>query len=183
MSVGHFEAKKHAIRQTQDGWVVSFIVHPNDMSSDFATAPLGTRYMVGFAAIGDDEQPISPAGPSTQKRKDLDATEPSPGKDTAKPAGETQQARYAAMSAGEQAVVRAAMLPKDERFQIWAEQQVYPGRMGMGLGEVVCIAFIRNQCCGGNSRKLIAEVPEYLDRFLAMELSFRIAVGEVAEPR
>lgn len=50
----HFEAKKHAYRQTQDGIVVSFVVHPNDVSTAMAVAPLGTRYMVAFAEIGDD---------------------------------------------------------------------------------------------------------------------------------
>lgn len=53
----HFEAKKHAYRQTQEGVVVSFVVHPNDVSSELATAPLGTRYMVAFSEIGDDDKP------------------------------------------------------------------------------------------------------------------------------
>lgn len=54
---GHFEAKKHAYRQTQDGVVISFVIHPNDVAPDLATAALGTRYMLGFAEIGDDDQP------------------------------------------------------------------------------------------------------------------------------
>lgn len=45
---GHFECKKHAYRQTQDGCVVSFVVHPNDISPEFAAAPLGTLFQVGF---------------------------------------------------------------------------------------------------------------------------------------
>jgi hypothetical protein len=53
----HFEAKKHAYRQTQDGIVVSFVVHPNDMTPELATAALGTRYMVAFSEIGDDGKP------------------------------------------------------------------------------------------------------------------------------
>lgn len=53
-----FEAKKHAYRQTQDGIVVSFVVHPDDVDSDFAVAPLGTRYMVVAVPIGDDEKPL-----------------------------------------------------------------------------------------------------------------------------
>lgn len=55
---GHFEAKKHAYRQTQDGIVVSFVMHPNDIDAAFAVAPLGTRYMVAFAEIGDDEKAL-----------------------------------------------------------------------------------------------------------------------------
>lgn len=52
-----FEAKKHAYRQTQDGIVVSFVVHPNDLPKALALASLGTRYMVGVEEIGDDEKP------------------------------------------------------------------------------------------------------------------------------
>jgi hypothetical protein len=55
----HFEAKKHAYRQTQDGVVISFVVHPNDVSAEMAMAPLGMRYMVAFAEIGDDEVPVA----------------------------------------------------------------------------------------------------------------------------
>jgi hypothetical protein len=65
----HFEAKKHAYRQTQDGIVISFVVHPNDLSAEVATAPLGTRYMVAFAQIGDDEQPTEQPKPERPKRK------------------------------------------------------------------------------------------------------------------
>lgn len=55
----HFEARKWAYRQTKEGTVVSFLIHPNDLNSDFAVADLGTRYMVAFAKIGDDEKPIA----------------------------------------------------------------------------------------------------------------------------
>lgn len=54
----HFEAKKHAYRQTQDGIVISFVVHPNDVSAELATAALGTRYMVAFSEIGEDGKPM-----------------------------------------------------------------------------------------------------------------------------
>lgn len=52
------EVKKHAYRQTQDGIVISFVMHPNDVSPELATAPLGTRYMAALVEIGDDEQPV-----------------------------------------------------------------------------------------------------------------------------
>lgn len=57
MKKGHFEAKKHSYRQTQDGIVISFVVHPDDVSSELALAPLGTMYMIGFAKVGDDSKP------------------------------------------------------------------------------------------------------------------------------
>lgn len=59
MTSGNFEAKLHAFRRTQEGVVVSYVVHPNDVSAALATAPLGTRYMVAFAEIGDDGKPVT----------------------------------------------------------------------------------------------------------------------------
>ena len=58
MSKGSFEAKLHAFRRTQDGVVVSYVIHPSDVSAELATASLGTRYMIGFSEIGDDEKEL-----------------------------------------------------------------------------------------------------------------------------
>lgn len=55
---GQFEAKKHGWRQTQDGIVVSFVIHPHDINAALAVAPLGTRYGIAFAQMGDDEKPV-----------------------------------------------------------------------------------------------------------------------------
>lgn len=67
ISQGHFEAKKHGYRQTQEGIVVSFVVHPDEMSNEgfklFALAALGTQYMVGFAQILADGKPASAGDP------------------------------------------------------------------------------------------------------------------------
>jgi hypothetical protein len=53
-----FEAKLHAFRRTQDGVVVSYVVHPSDVNADLAVAALGTRYMIAAAQMGDDEKPL-----------------------------------------------------------------------------------------------------------------------------
>lgn len=52
------EVKKHAYRQTQDGFVISFILHPQEVPEELATAGLGTRYVMALSEIGDDEQPV-----------------------------------------------------------------------------------------------------------------------------
>lgn len=100
------------------------------------------------------------------------------------PAGEHhQRARYAAMSPAEQAVTRAAMLPKDERFRAWVAHERWNGKQDDMASEHTAIEHIRERCCGGSSRKMIADIPEYLDRFLALETSFRVDVGELPRPR
>lgn len=53
MTQGHFEAVKYAYRQSKDGFVLSFVVHPSDMPDELATAAIGSRFMVAFASFGD----------------------------------------------------------------------------------------------------------------------------------
>lgn len=72
----HCEAKKHAFRQTQDGVVVSFVLHPQDVPPSLALASLGTRYMLALVEIGDDEQPVAGSPVSNAASSD----EPAPGK-------------------------------------------------------------------------------------------------------
>jgi len=93
--------------------------------------------------------------------------------------------RYAAMTPAEQAVTRAAMLAQDFRFRMWITERELPRSAygGFYANEQEAADLIRSLCCDGNSRKLIAERPEYLDRFLAMETQFKMDVGEMARPR
>jgi hypothetical protein len=59
-----FEGKLHAFRRTQEGVVVSYVVHPSDVSAAMATASLGTRYMIAFAEVGDDGKPVTAPSPA-----------------------------------------------------------------------------------------------------------------------
>lgn len=52
------EAKKHAYRQTQDGVVIAFVVHPDDVDPVLASAPLGTRYTVALVQMSDENEPV-----------------------------------------------------------------------------------------------------------------------------
>lgn len=54
----HCEMVKYAYRQTKDGVVVSFVVHPNDIPAALSTSHIGARYMVALVQIGDDEKPL-----------------------------------------------------------------------------------------------------------------------------
>ena len=71
MNALSFEAKRDAFRQSKDGIIVSFVVHPNDLTPELASAPLGTRYVVALAEIGDDEQPkqTQPTEPKSDGEK------------------------------------------------------------------------------------------------------------------
>ncbi len=89
------EAKKHGYRQTQDGIVVSFVLHPNEVPDDLALSALGTRYMLALVRIGDDETPQPPEKATRPGRpfRDLPRCQ------------------------------QAGILCNDETFQIWASKQ------------------------------------------------------------
>lgn len=156
---GNFEGKKHAIRQTQDGWVVSFVVHPNDMTPEFAASPLGTRLMIGYAEIGEDEQP--------KTAKVVDLSKSLRGKEA-----------YAQKDAMEQAVARACILCKDIKFGLWASNQIPKGVPGLGSPE----AWLRWKL-GIKSRNEISGDLRAYREFLAVEESFKQAIGLAAEVR
>ena len=143
---GHFEAKKHAIRQTQDGWVVSFVIHPNDVAPDFAAAPLGTIFMVGYQTTEDAEE-----APVAQPPRD-----PDPSK--ARKAREQYESRPAV----EQAVTRAAMLVKDKEYWAW-----------VGCYNEDDADKFMKWSCQIRSKADINSDPEAYRRFIAHELEYR----------
>ena len=54
----HCEMVKYSYRQTKDGVVVSFVVHPNDMPAALATAPIGARFVSALVQVDDNELPV-----------------------------------------------------------------------------------------------------------------------------
>lgn len=53
------ELRKIAYRQSaKDGLVITFAVHPDDMPTGLAAAPIGARFMAALVEIGDDEMPV-----------------------------------------------------------------------------------------------------------------------------
>lgn len=108
MSQGSYEAKLHAFRRTQEGAVISYVVHPNDVSAEMATAALGTRYMVAFAEIGDDGKPKSPA---VAELADAGANAPDASRAGANPVRETR--KFETLPLSQQAAIRCG----DRSFQ------------------------------------------------------------------
>ncbi len=48
MSGHHFEAKNYALRKSKDGVIVSFVVHPNDVTPELLNLPVGAQLMIGW---------------------------------------------------------------------------------------------------------------------------------------
>jgi hypothetical protein len=68
----HCEMKKVAYRQTKDGIVISFVLHPQEVPAELSTSHIGARYIAALVEIGDDEMPINPA------EKEIIPTHPAP---------------------------------------------------------------------------------------------------------
>lgn len=95
---------------------------------------------------------------------------------------EAGKQRYASAGKMDQALIRAARLPDDMRFRQWA-LPTHPHAGDQIEGPPMAIQFIRDTCCAGESRKLIAEDRDCYEAFLRMETSFLVETGVLAEPR
>lgn len=111
----HCEAKKHAYRQTQDGVVVSFVLHPDEVPGSLATAPLGARYVLALVQIGDDELPVPAKENGTKPRQ----VKPRPDGASREKMDwrEVQPAAQAGIRCGEAAFVRFLQDNYGEDFQ------------------------------------------------------------------
>lgn len=139
MTADHCEAKLHALRKTQDGVVVSFVLHPNDIPDRLMLSDLGTRYMLALAEIGDDEQP-----------KGGDATEPTTRTPETPPRVETPSPRGASFH-DMLPVKQAGILCADQMFWKYLEE-LHTNRWvaaltAFGNTEIAAARIVRDICC------------------------------------
>ncbi len=150
MSNGHFEAKLHAYRRTQEGAVISFVVHPDEIKkiTDLTTAPFGSRYMIAYAEIGDDETPKSEpvaqsAGGDNLKPKAMAERREDAG---SSPAGLAKPKRkFSDMSLPEQAGIRCG----DDQFETFLRNSYE-----LSEGFVMAEDIVRAMCGVGSRREL-----------------------------
>lgn len=167
----HCEAKKHALRQTQDGIVVAFVLHPNDIPPALQLAPLGTRYMLALVEIGEDETPIN--------RKDGEADHPSNGPHKTQPAPAESPATNAPTRARRPVAIekrlaqQAGIAGADPVFQRFLYEYEY----AEGMDEEYAAAAIRREC-GVKSRSEIipgSQHAEAWDRLWSRFLAWKHA--------
>ncbi len=129
------EAKKHAYRQTQDGVVVSFVLHPQEVPEGLATAPLGTRYVLAMVELNDQDEPKE-VMPNTGKQQSASAQQHKtvPASDSTTPAWARKS--WDDMPASQQ----AGILCDDPSFrkflgENWPE---YDGSNAVGIVYILC---------------------------------------------
>lgn len=169
-----FEAKLYAYRKGRDGLIVSFVVLAQDIPNELALADIGQRFGVAIAQLreGEEDPPAPPAA------------EPKPTAPKNELRSERAKVDYRTKPAAEQAVVRAARLCTELRFQTWLEQHC------AGRGIVIdaqpstdTTAELLRRCIGVHSRKEIAENPAACQRFLSVEIAYKEFIGGIAERR
>jgi hypothetical protein len=118
----HCEAKKHAYRQTQDGVVVSFVLHPQEVPEGLATAALGTRYVLALVEVNGDETPAT-------QSKGGDAAEPkhhtpdtTPRLVSAQPSGAKESKVWRELTYAQQAGIRCS----EEAFRKFLHEKIAP---------------------------------------------------------
>lgn len=62
---GTIECVKYALRQTKDGMTVTFVIHPNDISPELISLPIGARVAIKWAEITDEQPSGDDAPPSS----------------------------------------------------------------------------------------------------------------------
>ena len=168
----HCEAVKLSYRQTKDGLVVSFAIHPNDMPDDLATAALGTRYMLALAKIGDDEKPIAGSRPTqSDTHGDLGQAPPAP----------KGKRSFADMAASQ----RSAILCGDPIFQEWItirNRAVYDPTENEDVRKNDAATYLRLEC-GIHSRSELDRDDQALEKYTTLETSYLVSVGRIAGPR
>lgn len=116
------EMVKYAYRQTKDGVVVSFVVHPNDVPAALSTSPLGARYVAVLVQIGDDDLPVHQPAKETKQLSAHDSAPASrpvvdkPPVETKRTWQELQPAQQAGIRSGE--VTFWAFLNETRKYRI-----------------------------------------------------------------
>ena len=154
MTGNAFEGKLHSYRRTQEGAVVAFVIHPHDVTAELAMAPLGTRFMIGFSEIGDDETPMAPHAARVASEDSVSVTEPP--RETAKLTIDNipDRNRQAIMGTGPYAPVKPrtpfAELPPSQQAGICCKDEAFRAFLSHREGRVFCLAetadFIRGFC-------------------------------------
>ena len=49
------EVKKYALRQSKDGTIISFVLHPHDDATELVTAPIGAVFSISLELIYENE--------------------------------------------------------------------------------------------------------------------------------
>lgn len=161
----HFEARLHGFRRTQDGVVISYVVHPQDLSSEMAMASLGTRYMVAFSEIGDNEAPVAQRTPDGKTSTPDGMSVVERVHDTgSSPVGSRQSKPFKDLRLSNQAALRC----NDEQFKLYLMDE-YPSV----AAKYHDAADVVRELCGVKSRSEFDSGTERANRWCDLESEYQ----------
>jgi hypothetical protein len=123
-AAAHCEARKIGYRQSKEGMVVSFAIHPDEMPDSLAVACLGARYMLALVEIGDDEEPVTHAASEMPRETRVEKAPSDARIDTNNSAA---RERFRALGKPEQMVTKCAMLCGTAQFRLWLHNTTLDG--------------------------------------------------------
>lgn len=186
MTGATMEAKKHALRQTQEGsWILTLNIHPSDMPPWLLTAAMGQRLGVVVAPLHDEKNAEQAAQSGRPDPSPAPIAPRSPGvagkPDGAGPALPKVKKRWADMNI----TTRAGILCSDDRS--WPViERLYNGKFKYDCeicvtDEQIAVTAL-HMICGVQSRKDILPDTPALGRFQMIESEYFAAIGRIPAP-
>lgn len=174
MTEGAFEARKISYRQTKDGMVIAFAIHPNDVPLSLMNAPIGTIYAIGFREMPEGDQSAAPsadAGTGNALPGQTDLVASSALTEAVAVSAPKQRRHFSELPRSQQ----AGMLCNDPRFQKW---------MGVSTSEEAALR-VRIHC-QVNSRSWLDDYlhyPEAAGKWDGLAIVFHAENSLMAEMR
>ncbi len=172
MDALRLEVKKDSWKQNQDGtYKLSLTLNPTDLDDnaqnllvEFIKAPMGTRYMIGMAEIGDDEQPVAKRAPA------------------APAAPEKPRKPLHGYSYAEQAGIRCKN-PKFQDFLFGMYAADWGSQDKTGLDRDIIAVFVVRRICQVGSRADLKTNTVAADIWVNLNAEFEAWAGLTAEAR
>jgi hypothetical protein len=146
MTASHCEAIKYAYRQSKEGTIVSFVLHPNEVPKALHDAAIGSRWMLALVEIGDDEKPKEVMQHQPGPLSELDKTPPGVAADTPR--------RAVKVAPEKRLVQQSGILTGDPLFQVFLNVRHTTQRQNF-TDPTEAAAYAIREYCGVTSRSEI----------------------------
>lgn len=136
------DAIKIAYRQSKDGFVVSFAIHPQDMPADLANADIGSQWQMRLVELDDNGNPKEVMSDRAVQARP-DETTPV----LADPSPVTSARAYHPVAPEKRMTQRAAIMCTQPLFQTWLRQTNSAWAiMNLGTAEQKAAELVRVYC-------------------------------------
>lgn len=148
------DAIKIAYRQSKDGFVVSFAIHPQDMPADLANADIGSQWQIRLVGLDEDGNPKSDdaerSGSFRSASREAAAVNEPPPASKPRPV----------IAPDKRLTQRAGILCNDPDFQLWLRKTNNAWQlMNLGTAADKAAELVRVYCGVGTRKDIIPGTP------------------------